>query len=599
MHTPRPSIAGLVTLGIVAATTVVLGALGFVGYRVFCLRQQADFTARQALLADQLAASVALPLSNLDQPQLEKILDSAAPVADVYAVAVRASDRSGRLYARVRDAAWHMQSATALPRTDGLVVETRAIAVNGSSIGTLQVCATPRTLAARLQRTKWAIVATIAGIDLLLVAGLYLLLWWAVLKPLRAIERYAVAIADGRATAQDLAGKRYWGELETLRCAVERTVAMLETRYAELRKSEARYRLLAENVGDVIWTRDLTGRLTYMSPSVERMLGYPPDQVLHAPVEKFFTATSARQYATLIEEIVAAIAHGQTVLPGRIELEGIHRDGTRKWIEIAYEILPGPDGRPTAIMGVSRDTTERRAALAVRERALLREQEARREFTQKLITSQEEERRRIAAELHDSLGQELLLIKNRAVMARRQCPDDCADLVEQLDGISELATHAIAEVRQISHDLRPFQLDQLGLTRALRAMAEKTSEASPIEFKYRFEDVDDLFVGDRATELYRIAQEALNNVLKHSEAKHARIELERDLHEVTLLVEDDGQGFAEPAPSDRNSPGGFGMLNISERVGILGGVLNLTAAPGAGTRLAVTIPISDEPGEAA
>jgi len=224
---------------------------------------------------------------------------------------------------------------------------------------------------------------------------------------------------------------------------------------------------------------------------------------------------------------------------------------------------------------------------------LVREQEARREFTRKLIASQEEERRRIASELHDSLGQNLLLIKNRAQLALAQPGSPADGLGERMQGIAELASQAIAEVRQISHDLRPYQLDQLGLTRALQAMIDQAAESTAIVFKCRLENVDADLRGDDATELYRVVQEALNNILKHSGASQVRIELERDVHHVRLWIEDNGHGFDDRARAVTGVAGGFGLQNIAERVNILGGTFTVESAPGAGARLEVIIRIPE------
>jgi signal transduction histidine kinase len=222
-----------------------------------------------------------------------------------------------------------------------------------------------------------------------------------------------------------------------------------------------------------------------------------------------------------------------------------------------------------------------------------REQQARAEYTFQLIASQEAERARIARELHDSLGQNLLLIKNRAQleMAKTKLP---AELREELQGISNLASQAIAEVRQISHDLHPPQLDILGLTRALRALIDNADESSTVAISGKFDSADDLFPREAATNVYRIVQESLNNILKHSRAKKARITLERDVHEVLLKIEDDGCGFK--TGKDGDGAKGLGLKNIAERVRMLGGKIKLDSKPDKGTHIEITIPISAEHG---
>jgi len=159
--------------------------------------------------------------------------------------------------------------------------------------------------------------------------------------------------------------------------------------------------------------------------------------------------------------------------------------------------------------------------------------------------------------------------------------------LEQLKTISELATQSIAEARQISYDLHPYQLDHLGLTRAIEMLVTNAAQASGIIFDHRLEMVDDLFPGAAATNLYRITQESLSNILKHSRAKKVRLRLERDVREVQLLIQDDGCGF-DPAAAGR----GLGLKNIAERVRILGGQLKFDSQPGRGSRIEVTIPFT-------
>jgi signal transduction histidine kinase len=245
-----------------------------------------------------------------------------------------------------------------------------------------------------------------------------------------------------------------------------------------------------------------------------------------------------------------------------------------------------------ALEGFITDITAKRQAEIERADALLRERRAREEYTGRLIASQEAERRRIAGELHDSLGQNLLLIKNRAQLALNDIvvPTNSRS---QLEGIQELASQAIAEVRQISQNLHPYQLDQLGLTRAMAAMIDNAAQSGPIAFERKLEAVDEVFRGEAATNLYRVVQETVNNILKHSQARRARIVLERDVHEVRLWIEDDGRGFGAGLPAREGTHQGFGLKNIAERVRILGGSLRVDSRPGAGTRVEAIIPIAE------
>jgi signal transduction histidine kinase len=228
-----------------------------------------------------------------------------------------------------------------------------------------------------------------------------------------------------------------------------------------------------------------------------------------------------------------------------------------------------------------------RESEAERVKSLQRERHAREEYPRRLIASQEAERTRIAAELHDGLGQNLLLVRNRSQLALSSAM--APELRELFENINSLASQALAEVRQISQDLHPYQIDHLGLTRAIEAMIETASQSSGVIFERKLDSADDIFSGVAATNLYRIVQESLSNVLKHSGAARVHVRLERDVREVLLCVEDDGCGFQ---PETVNGAG-LGLRNITERVHILGGTLRVASRPGEGTSVCVAIPIPE------
>jgi signal transduction histidine kinase/ligand-binding sensor domain-containing protein len=214
---------------------------------------------------------------------------------------------------------------------------------------------------------------------------------------------------------------------------------------------------------------------------------------------------------------------------------------------------------------------------------------AQEEFSRRLIDSQEQERKRIAAELHDSLGQNLLVIKNYALMGLNTA-NGGNPLREHLDEISEAASQSIAEVRQISHNLRPYQLERLGLTNTLETMLHQIANASDIGFTTKVEPIDGLFAPADEISVYRIVQEALNNILKHSDAKEASVHIERADGEIQITITDDGRGFTlEPANRAELQTRGLGLTGTAERVRILGGKLNIQSAPGQGTTIYITL----------
>ena len=208
-----------------------------------------------------------------------------------------------------------------------------------------------------------------------------------------------------------------------------------------------------------------------------------------------------------------------------------------------------------------------------------RAQAAQQAFSRQLIESQERERQRIAAELHDSLGQNLLVVKNRALLGALSQQDEEAR--KQFNEIGATVAQTLEEVRTISYNLRPHHLDQLGLTTTIRAMIEKIAESSAIAMSSELDDIDGVFPPADEITIYRIIQESLNNVVKHSRAGEAHVAVHCHEHHVEITIRDNGQGFAASASNagaaDR---GGFGLKGLAERVHMLGGTHTIESAPG-------------------
>lgn len=213
------------------------------------------------------------------------------------------------------------------------------------------------------------------------------------------------------------------------------------------------------------------------------------------------------------------------------------------------------------------------------------------EFSRRLIAAHESERRRIAAGLHDSLGQTLAMIKNRAVFAVQNTKNLDAAKTE-FDQITEQSVYAINEVREISYNLRPYLLDRLGLTKALKSLFNKTAENSNLEIRTEIENIDSIFTNEEEINLYRIVQESLNNILKHADARKVKVEIGKTNNFLNIKIEDDGKGFSTDGALSNNKKEGFGLLGIAERIKILGGTHSIESVQGKGTIINFKIDIS-------
>jgi len=215
------------------------------------------------------------------------------------------------------------------------------------------------------------------------------------------------------------------------------------------------------------------------------------------------------------------------------------------------------------------------------------------EFSRQLLQSQEQERKRLAGELHDSLGQNLLVAKNLALSGASTCAPESAS-AKVLAEISQSLSAALTETRNISKALRPPELDRLGLTKALSDMVQRAGEASGIACRIQLEDIDGLLPESQEINLYRLVQEGMNNVVRHSRAREAGIEIRHHPDHLALRLADNGVGF-DPDGRAAEEHTGSGIKAMEERARVAGGEFRLTSQPGNGTVLEVRIPVQPPP----
>jgi len=219
-------------------------------------------------------------------------------------------------------------------------------------------------------------------------------------------------------------------------------------------------------------------------------------------------------------------------------------------------------------------------------RQLERARASQQAFSRQLIAYQESERKRLAAELHDSLGQRLIVIKNLAVLFLKSVNGN-QEGHHKIDEISEECTRAIDEVREISYNLRPHQLDRLGLTKAVLALVRTAAKATSAKITAEVDDIDTFFPKEAEISFYRIVQECLTNVVKHSDATEVHLSVRCVEAAVSLAVRDNGKGFTPGMPVTDRSNGGFGLVGIRERAQLLGGQARIHTASGLGTTVSI------------
>ncbi len=345
-----------------------------------------------------------------------------------------------------------------------------------------------------------------------------------------------------------------------------------------LRDSERRYRLLAENITDVIWVADMNLNRTYVSPSGKTLQGYKSAEDIPQNVKDLITPASFRAASKVFARELAAEKRRRN--PRRswtLETEVKRKDGSTVWTEDRVSFLRDKSGKPTGYLGVTRDITLRKQA-----------EDALRRLSRRLVEVQEMERRGMARELHDHIGQELTGLKLSLEMVSRLPPPLVKDrLSEALASINELVTR----VQDLSLEFRPAMLDDLGLVPALLWHFERFNSQTGVRVAFKHRGIQRRFAPEIETAVYRIVQEGLTNVTRHAGVVEASVRLVLNKGVLGVYIEDEGIGFDVEAAFARGTSSG--LTGMQERATLLGGQFEIISAPGAGTLLVAKFPVGN------
>jgi PAS domain S-box-containing protein len=348
-----------------------------------------------------------------------------------------------------------------------------------------------------------------------------------------------------------------------------------------LAESEAELRAIFENSVIGVVLIDDHRNIVRHNKAVRDFLGYDmqmasqltADDIIHPDEQE----QSRRQFAELLTGKRSSY---------QVERRYRHGNGEYRWVRAS--IYPVNLHSRRCFVVLVEDIQDRKQMQMALEAARDKELQMREEFAFHLLNVQEQERQRMANELHDSLGQSLSVIKNRAQLALEGVGLNTPPAA-QLQGIVRVTSDAIAETRRLAHNLRPLHIEQLGLTAAMEQLLEQFREASQVPVVSRLENIDDAFGADHLTHVYRLVQEALNNISKHARATQVKMLVERDLHVVRIRIEDNGCGF-DP---ELMHHAGLGLISMTERAHMLGGQVQVVSHPGGGTMVIIELPVHD------
>lgn len=376
---------------------------------------------------------------------------------------------------------------------------------------------------------------------------------------------------DGSATAPAI--DQAFRDAEAGRLAALNILEDMLEYQAKLRRSEARMHLLIESATEyAIFTMDGEGSINSWNSGAERIFGYSEDEIIGKDVVILFNE-SDRENGMHAVEMETARRNGQA-LDERLH---VRKDGSIFFASGVMQPL-GTDASE-GFVKITRDMTERlKSEDEKRERALLKA----------LVEAQEAERRRIARDLHDELGQRLTALRLKLEGVSLSATGSFA---EEMTEIKKVAKEIDEGVDFLAWELRPAALDDLGLVAAIEKYVEEWSNYSDVDSKVKAGDIRGKHFDPQVeTALYRIAQESLNNVHKHAKATNAVVTLRKRDDTLVLIVDDDGVGFDLGDSAVRAR--GIGLMGMAERAQMIGGTFDIESQPGTGTTIFVMVPLN-------
>ena len=392
----------------------------------------------------------------------------------------------------------------------------------------------------------------------------------AVANHVDLVTRDGREIAVEHSAAPILAGEgKVIGVVLVFRDVAERRQEQIET---------AEQASLIELTQDSVFVIDMEGRVLFWSRGAEAMLGYSKAEASGKIAQDLLCTEFPKPFSEITADLMR-VGHWEG------DLIKTALDGRRVVVAGRWAMQWGKRGQPPRVLVINSDITERKRG----EELLVLQREQLRALAERLQWVREEDRKKVARDLHDQIGQILTAIKMDMSWASRHLPESEVEVTARLRESIELIDNGVKAVRTICSGLRPGVLDDLGLAAAIEWQTGEFSSRNGIPCEVTVPPVDLHLDGDRATATFRIFQECLTNVIRHAKATSVRVALCQEEKSILLVVEDDGIGFCQPNLS--NSLGSLGLLGMKERAQFCGGDVHISSSPGKGTTVTVRVPV--------
>ena len=335
---------------------------------------------------------------------------------------------------------------------------------------------------------------------------------------------------------------------------------------------------LLELTQDSVFVIDMEGRVQFWSRGAEAMLGYSKAEAAGRIAHDLLHTEFPQPFAEIKAQLMR-VGHWEG------DLTKTAKDGRQVVVAGRWALQWGKRDQPPRMLVINSDITQRKRG----EEQLILQREQLRALAERLQWVREEDRKKVARDLHDQIGQILTAIKMDLTWMIRHLPASEGDVLARLRESIQSIDDGVKSVRTICSGLRPGVLDDLGLAAAIEWQASEFASRNNVPCQVSVPPVDLHLDGDRATATFRIFQECLTNVIRHAQAKSVRIVLTQEEESILLVVEDDGVGFSETGNS--NPFGSLGLLGMKERAQFCGGDVQISSSPGNGTKVTVRVPV--------